>query len=366
MEEALRRAASAGTNSGAIPSCVLVVADGSEVASGAGGGLAPWVDAITQAGVRAKGATLYATVLESTCDDGPSAASSVAGSGVARVVIGMCDPRGVSDALQALGEQVEEVTLDVSLERCWDLAAGVLVARELGRPMVVAKFATSIDGRIATRSGESRWITGPEARSRGHELRRESGAILVGTNTVALDDPELTTRIDSDPGARSPIRVVVSSRATLPLQAKIRETRVVPTLLFHSIQSQEDEAALQACGVETIFSPGPDGRVDPLRVLDLLYQRGVTRVLLEGGGGLIGTFADASLIDRVVQFQAPFLIGGDAARSCLGGLGIGPLTDSRRGCRTRATSCGADLEIVTDFLPVLVPVPATDALDGVG
>ncbi len=237
----------------------------------------------------------------------------------------------------------------------WKLNEAQAFAFRTGRPLVVAKMATSIDGRIATRTGESKWITGSEARAAGHILRRRSGAILVGRNTVVADNPTLTARIPSGPGGPNPIRAVISTRPDLPRNASLRDVASAKTTLFHSVANETSERELNSAGIETHLCSGPDGRVDLFAVLQILHQQGVTQVLVEGGGELIGSFADAGLIDRVVHFRAPLLVGGAGARPCVGGLGVDQLSSVRRGWRTEVGMAGDDVELTTDFALELRP-----------
>jgi diaminohydroxyphosphoribosylaminopyrimidine deaminase/5-amino-6-(5-phosphoribosylamino)uracil reductase len=231
----------------------------------------------------------------------------------------------------------------------WRLNEARAFAALTGRPLVVAKIATSIDGRIATRTGRSQWITGPEARGVGHETRRLSGAILVGKNTVVADNPTLTARVESAPEGPNPLRVVVSSEPDLPPRSALRDVSVAPTLLFHAVRDAAQESRLNSAGILTCCYRGVDGRVDLRALLDDLHGRGVAQVLIEGGGDLIGSFADAHLIDRLVHFRAPMLIGGAGARASVGGRGIDELSEARRGWRTTARMVGEDVELVTDF-----------------
>jgi diaminohydroxyphosphoribosylaminopyrimidine deaminase/5-amino-6-(5-phosphoribosylamino)uracil reductase len=359
MLEALRFARRARLSGQAIPGAAVVVKEGNEIARSVGCGARAVATVLEGAGTAAAESTLYASVWDEESSEAARCIEALKEARVARVVVGMVDPGSRADRLRAVASAGIELAFDVLLDECWDLAAGALVARERQRPMVVAKFATSIDGRIATRTGESRWITGPEARRRGHELRRDSGAIVVGTGTVAADDPQLTTRLADETDAQSPLRVVVSSRPVLPEGAKLLDTVTADTVVFHSIRSPDDERVLHVHGVETVLAAGVAGKVDPRAVIDRLFARGINRVLLEGGSGLIATFVDAGLVDRVVHFQAPILIGGAGAKSCLSGTGVGSLSDAIRGLRTRVLVRGADLELTIDFRAELLPIRLT-------
>ena len=350
MRETLRLARETRPSGTGIRVAALVVSGDSVLASSVGIGADPISDALLLAAGSEEDSVL---VVNAWCRRQSPLTEALQAAGVSRIIAGLVEPGAEPPSPSGVG-----VTTDVLLEECWSAAAGALVAKVHARPLVTAKFATSIDGRIATRTGASKWITGSSARRRGHELRRESGAIIVGAGTVRSDNPRLTTRLEDEPGARNPLRVVLSSQPALPEGSWLLETAEAGTLVFHAETSAPGEHLLRASGVETILAPGYGGRVDPHAVLIELHRRGINRVLLEGGGDLIGTFADAGLIDQVVHFQAPLLIGGAGAKSCLAGDGVSELTQARRGIRSRAEACGTDLEITTDFLKELVPQPA--------
>lgn len=198
------------------------------------------------------------------------------------------------------------------------------------RPEVTLKLAVSLDGRIATRTGDSQWITGPEARSEARRLRGASDAILVGVGTVTADDPRLTTRVG---GLSDPVRVVADSRLRTPPHARVvREAPNPPTWLL-TTEDAPDAARtrLERSGVE-ILTVGKTcrGRVDLERALAALGGRGVRRLLVEGGGEIAGALVDAGLVDRLVVFVAPMVIGGTDGRSAVGGRGSDRLADALR------------------------------------
>jgi diaminohydroxyphosphoribosylaminopyrimidine deaminase/5-amino-6-(5-phosphoribosylamino)uracil reductase len=191
-----------------------------------------------------------------------------------------------------------------------------------GLPFVTAKFAMSLDGKIATHTGDSRWITGPQARLRVQEMRRTSDAIMVGVNTVLADDPQLTARdAEGNPLARQPLRVVLDHNARTPHDARLlREPG--RTLIVVGDPPESRTAPLLAAGAEVLRLPaaGP-GMVDLRALLEVLGARGVVDLLAEGGGTVLGSLFDQGLVDRVVAFIAPRIIGGIAAPSPVGGQG---------------------------------------------
>lgn len=272
--------------------------------------------ALERAGEAARGATAYVS-LEPCAHWGktPPCADALVEAGVVRVVVAAEDPdprvsgRGI-ERLRGAGIEVEVGLLG---EEAIEINAGFFSRVTKGRPLVTWKAATSLDGRIATHSGASRWITGAGARERGHLLRAQHDAIMIGSGTAIADDPRLTCRIPGL-GERSPVRVVVDSRLQVPLtSALVRTANEVPTwivTLAHNDRARRD--ALVDLGVELIeVEAGEDGRPRLDRALETIGDRGVTRLLVEGGGHLSASLLKAALIDRIVWFRAPSVIGGD-------------------------------------------------------
>lgn len=202
------------------------------------------------------------------------------------------------------------------------------------RPAVTLKLATSLDGRIATASGESKWITGEAARQEGHRLRAAHDAILVGVETVLADDPELTARLTSPPeGSRQPLRIVLDSSLRTPATARVATGH---TLIFTAVEPISVGAA-EVIQVRTEADrPAPDA------VLHELDHRGVTSVLIEGGGQVAASFLRAGLVDRIEWFRAPVLIGGDG-RPGVAALALANLSDAPKFRRLTVTPLGDDL-----------------------
>lgn len=307
----------------------VIVKDGRVVARGRtqeGGRPHAEADALLQAGSRARGATVYVT-LEPCSHHGrtPPCADALVGAGVARVVSALEDPdprvKGQGHArLKAAGITVE---VGEGGKEAAEVNAGFLMRVTEGRPLFRLKLASSLDGRIATASGESKWITGEAARSDGQRLRATHDAILVGAGTVTADDPELTCRLPGL-GARSPVRVVLASKAGIAPTSRLATTaRQVPVwVLCTSAASAASREILQKDGVEVIeVAAGGDGRVDIAAAARALGQRGLTRVLIEGGGQIAAAFLKAGLIDRIQSYRAGLILGGDG-RSAVGELGF--------------------------------------------
>ena len=205
---------------------------------------------------------------------------------------------------------------------------------------VTLKLATSLDGRIATATGESRWITGPEARAEVHRLRAAHDAVLVGVETALADDPELTVRLDGYAG-RQPARVVLDSRQRIPLTAKLVQTALtVPTYILCTTPPSE---SLIAAGVRVLqVEPVGDGRPDLAATLAALAAEDLERVMVEGGGQAAASFLRCGLVDRIEWFRAPLLLGAEG-RPAVGELGLDALAAAPRFRRVFVQEVGEDL-----------------------
>ncbi len=283
-------------------------------------------EALARAGDAAKGATAYVT-LEPCAHTGktPPCAQALIDAGVARVVSALHDPdvrvAGAGHAmLAAAGIDVVEGVLGAEAAR---LNEGFLTRVSSGRPMVSVKLASSLDGRTATHTGHSQWITGERARNRAHLMRARTDAIMVGSATAIVDDPDLTCRL-AGLGDRSPRRIVADGRLRLPLTSKlVRSAHEVPVwVLTYPGGDEARRNAFEECGVVLIDVPaGPDGTMDMSIAMSLLGERGITRLMVEGGSRLVSSLMRAGLVDRLDWFQAPKIIGGDGYPA-LAGLGI--------------------------------------------
>jgi len=272
--------------------------------------------ALRRAAAAAKGATAYVT-LEPCClpGRGPACTDGLIAAGVARVVVAVEDPhRRVAGAGCAkLGAAGVAVETGLCANEANEINVGFFTRVALGRPLVTLKLATSLDGRIATASGESHWITGPAARGHAHLLRATHDAVLVGTGTALADDPQLTCRL---PGLEncSPVRIVIDRQlrlsATLRLFTEAHET---PTWLATSrTGDRARQAALVKAGVKIVATePDAGGGIDLAALLQRLGDEGLTRLLVEGGGRLAAAMLRAELVDRLVWMRAPLVIGGD-------------------------------------------------------
>ena len=280
------------------------------------------VVALRAAGARAGGATLYLT-LEPCNHHGrtPPCTEAVLAAGICRVICAVRDPNprvrgGGASRLRRAGVKVE---IGVEAVAGAELIAGFRSRVQRGRPLVTLKLAATLDGRIATRSGSSRWITGPAARRLVHAWRNEMDVVMVGAGTVIADDPRLTCRVV---GGRDPLRVIVDGRLRLPLTARVlTKTAARGTVVATVNPDRRKLAALRARGAEVLTLPGRNGRLSLRRLLGLLAARGVNTVLLEGGAGLAAAALRARVVDRIALFLAPKLLGGDAV-PMIGPLGL--------------------------------------------
>ncbi|MGR3539877.1 MAG: bifunctional diaminohydroxyphosphoribosylaminopyrimidine deaminase/5-amino-6-(5-phosphoribosylamino)uracil reductase RibD [Hasllibacter sp.] len=288
--------------------------------------------ALDMAGEGARGATAYVT-LEPCAHHGatPPCADALIGAGIARCVVALRDPDPRVDGggiarLRAAGIAVTE---GVGADRAAEDQAGFLLRVAEGRPFVTLKLAASLDGRIATATGESRWITSPAARRLVHAERARHDAVMVGAGTVRADDPDLTVRGWTVP--RQPARVVLSRRLDLPLGALAATAREAPVLLIHGPGAPEDaRAAWTGVGATLVPLRTARGRpLDPGAALGALAGRGITRVLCEGGGTLAAALLQAGLVDELLTFHAGLALGAEG-RPMLGALGLGALADAPR------------------------------------
>jgi diaminohydroxyphosphoribosylaminopyrimidine deaminase / 5-amino-6-(5-phosphoribosylamino)uracil reductase len=301
-------------------------------------------EALAAAGDRARGGTVYVNLEPcSHAHRSPSCAQALVDAGVRRVVASMADPdeRMRGAGFRLLASAGVETAVGVHEERAAKLNEFYVKHRMTGRPFVTAKFAMSLDGKIATRTGESRWITSDEARANAHRLRQIHDSILVGVNTVIADDPELTVRVDGGE-SRQPLRIVVDSQLRIRPSARI----VGPNTLIATTRQGRVGAA------EVVRLPaGADGRVSLPALLDELGNRGVLSLLVEGGAEVHASFFADGLVDKLYAYVAPRLIGGRDAPGPLGGNGVEHLAGSTQLRDLDFTRLGVDL-LITGYVDV--------------
>ena len=308
----------------------VVVRDGQVVGEGRTeppGGDHAEVAALREAGDLSQGASLFVT-LEPCSRQGrtPPCTDAILASGIGQVTVGCIDPhpeQGGSgiDVLRAGG-----IEAALTGDKFDSLAASQLIEGyrknlATGRPFVTLKFAMSLDGKIATRTGSSAWITGQEARARAHILRSESDAVMVGIGTVLADNPRLTARDEQGNAlSRQPLRVVVDSHGRIPAESAVA-TDGGRTLVACTQISDDKKDRLKEVGIEVTEVSARSGSVDLTALMECLGKAGITSVLVEGGGRLAGALFDDRLIDKIAAFVAPVIIGGSDAPGPVGGSG---------------------------------------------
>jgi diaminohydroxyphosphoribosylaminopyrimidine deaminase / 5-amino-6-(5-phosphoribosylamino)uracil reductase len=287
------------------------------------------VNALAAAGEQARGAALYVT-LEPCCHHGktPPCTDAVLRAGIARVVAALEDPfpkvAGQGAAILRNAGVAVELGLYAIEARRQNAPYLTLLAK--GQPYVHAKWAMTLDGKIATRTGDSKWISNEACRRRVHELRGRMDGILVGIGTALADDPLLTAR---PPGPRIATRVILDRQARLPPDAKlVRTARDVPTVIVTTCQDSARVDPLRAAGCEVLTCPLAGKHVDLPGLLQEFGRRRWTNLLVEGGAAVLGSFLDAGLIDEVHAFIAPRLVGGERAKGPVGGEGLARIADS--------------------------------------
>jgi diaminohydroxyphosphoribosylaminopyrimidine deaminase/5-amino-6-(5-phosphoribosylamino)uracil reductase len=289
------------------------------------------IHAIADAGARARGATIYIN-LEPCSHYGRTGpcTQAIIEAGLSRAVIAMVDPnprvsgRGKA-ALEAHGIQVETGILESEARKLNECYIKYITT---GRPFVILKAAMSLDGKIATASGRSRWISSEDSRRMAHQIRDEVDAILVGIGTVLRDDPSLTTRLPDGRG-QDAIRIILDSRARIPLKSKVLNLdSSARTIVAVTPQATQEKIAKLKERAEVLIAPEQNGRVDLKLLMEKLGQMEITSVLLEGGAEVNASALKAGIVDKVMVFIAPKLIGGSRSPGPIGGAGIGDLAEA--------------------------------------
>lgn len=306
--------------------------------------------ALRAAGAEAKGATAYVTL--EPCNHygrNPPCAEALIKAQVAEVYYAVADPnplaKGGAQTLADAGITVHQGLCEKEarhLIRYW------LHGLKTGRPYVTAKFAASLDGKTATNTGESKWITSEEARLRGHDLRQSSDAIIVGVETIIADDPSLTARPARKAGRRDashPLRVILDSTGRTPVDAKILRATTQGNTLIATTKKMPGmkKSAYEKRNADVLVLPeDTNGQPHIAALLPALYKKDILSVMVEGGSTTLGSFFDAGLVDEVWAFLAPCLIGG-TGRSAIGGNGITALADRHQLHNMDVTQCGPDM-----------------------
>lgn len=306
------------------------------------------VHALAAAGERANGATMYVT-LEPCCHHGktPPCCDAVIAAGIQRVVVAMRDPfpQVAGGGLKRLAAAGIDVELGLHEAEAQALNAPYLKLLATGQPWIIAKWAMTLDGKIATRAGYSKWISGEAARQVGHQLRSRVDAIIVGRKTAQLDDPLLTARLEGGGPARVATRIVLDSMASLPSFSQlVRTVPKYPTVIVTGPDAPEKELRrLAAAGCEVLPFAPPSHYERLVQLLDELGRRRMTNVLVEGGSSLLGSLLDARQIDEVHVFIAPKIFGGQKARSPMRGAGVELIEQALAVDEGRVAAVGEDL-----------------------
>ncbi len=355
MEQALQLARLAVGEVSPNPAVGAVIIRGDEIV-GEGftqppGGDHAEIVAMKQAGERARRAVMYVT-LEPCCHFGrtPPCTRAIIDSGIKEVHVATLDDNPVvfgkgKAELEAAGI---EVHVGEHREAARELNEAYFKYINTGLPFVTAKYAMSLDGKIATRTGDSKWISNEDSRHFSHTMRHASDAIMAGVGTVLADDPHLTARGCAGRGGTShkqPLRVVVDSTGRTPLDSCLFAEPGRTLLALSSGTTAERKEAYHNIGAETAIFPAQDHRVDLKALLKYLGDHQVTSVLVEGGGTLLGSLFDAGLVDKVVAIVAPMVIGGATARTAVAGFGIEKIAMARQLEKVRVSQFGDDTVI---------------------
>lgn len=306
--------------------------------------------ALKQAGERARGGVMYIT-LEPCCHHGrtPPCTQAIIAAGIVEVHLATVDVNPVVSGwgkgeLEGAGLKVYVGEYEAEAKQLNEAYAKFITE---GIPFITVKFAMSLDGKIATRSGDSRWISGELARKRVHSLRYTSDAVMAGVNTVLVDDPRLTARCCGSGGMlkKQPVRVIVDSKGQTPLNARVLTEPGKAIVVLGKQASAEEKDSFAQVGAELLELSSPEGRVNLERLLKVLGDRGITSVLVEGGGILLGSLFDGGLVDKVIAFIAPVIIGGREAVTAVAGVGVERVADSLKLERVSVESFGQDLMV---------------------
>ncbi len=306
--------------------------------------------ALQQAGDKARGARMYVT-LEPCCHYGrtPPCTKAIIGAGIAEVHLAMIDPnlrvcgKGKAE-LEAAG--IRTFVGDQE-EQAQELNEAYIKYTHTGLPFVISKFAMSLDGKIATKTGESRWISGEQSRRYVHTLRSQIDAIMVGVDTVIRDDPQLTARAGLAGGRveKQPLRVIVDSRGRTPPTARIFQVPGKTLVAVTGEVDPEKAKALVKAGGEVVELPAKGGMVDLEELLKLLGKRQIVSIMVEGGAAVFGSLFEANLVDKVLVFVAPIVIGGHEAKNPVEGKGVEKLSQATAFTRVKTEIVGSDVLI---------------------
>ena len=304
--------------------------------------------ALKAAGAAARGATLF-TTLEPCCHQGrtPPCTKAIIEAGISTICIAAVDPnpkvngKGIKEMADA-GITVQSGDRQEGAEQIIEAYSHFI---KTGRPFVVAKFATSLDGKIATTSGDSKWITSQASRSHANALRGQYDAIMVGVNTVIEDDPQLTLRQGDAPSIRQPLRIVVDSHGRTPPSARLLREAGQTLIAAVDVEATRRHSLEEGGADILLVAPSTHGGVDLGDLLQTLAERDITGVMVEGGGRLLGSLFDLGFVDKVLALVSPTIIGGASSPSPVSGRGATRMSEALRLERTTIEVFGGDVFI---------------------
>jgi len=306
------------------------------------------VMALRQAGNLAKGAAMFVS-LEPCCHEGrtPPCTDAIIKAGISKVHVAMIDPNPLVNGkgIQQLREAGIEVIVGDHEAKARAVNEGYVKHITTGFPFVIAKFAMSMDGKIATRSGDSKWISSEETREYVHRIRRAIDAIMVGANTIITDNPKLTAR-GTDKGGRTksqPLRVIIDGKGRTPANAQIFKEPGKTLITVAKPLDAKKLADYEKAGAEVLQFHSKDQVIDLVQVMETLGKRNITGIMVEGGSTLFGSLFDQGMIDKVLVCISPIIIGGDEAKTAVGGKGVNLISEALRLQNVRIDSIGEDI-----------------------
>lgn len=309
-------------------------------------------DAFSRLTESAEGATIYVT-LEPCCHYGkqPPCTEAVIENKIARVIIGSRDPnpKVSGKGCQQLRDKGIEVIEDFMREECDEINPAFFHYIQTGRPYVVMKYAMTLDGKIATYTGESKWITGEKAREHVHQTRTLYSAIMAGIGTVLADDPMLNVRLEGV-DAYQPVRIIIDSKLRIPMESNIVKTAdAYKTVIAYGTEAPADKKEeLKAAGIQLIECPDDAGRVDLVKVIDWMAEQRMDSVLIEGGGQIHEAALKAGIVNHVMAYIAPKMFGGKDAKTPVEGQGVELPSQGEKFSFTKMTRLGDDILLEFD------------------
>jgi diaminohydroxyphosphoribosylaminopyrimidine deaminase/5-amino-6-(5-phosphoribosylamino)uracil reductase len=309
------------------------------------------VMALRQAKDRTRDATMY-VALEPCCHQGrtPPCTQAIIEAGISEVHVALTDPNPLvsGNGIKLLKEAGINVQVGEHEEEARRLNESYIKFITTGMPFVTTKFAMSLDGKIATREGDSKWISSYESRHFVHRLRHTVDAIMVGANTVVVDDPQLTARRCSSKGGKTrvqPLRVIVDGKGRTPSSARVFSEPGKTLVVVAQPLNPRKTRSLEKAGAEVVELPAKEAIIDLAELLKLLGKRQVTSVLVEGGSELFGSLFDNCLVDKALVYISPIIIGGEKAKNAVGGKGVGKISDAVHLDNVRMENSGSDMVI---------------------